>query len=108
MKRLLTLVLVSFAGLSCFSQSSLKEVTPESAGFSSDRLNRIDNVFQEYIDKKWIAGGAAIIAKDGKIVYYKALGYDDIENKTALKTRCYFSHCFANKSYYQCGHHDAV
>ncbi len=90
MKRLLTLVLVSFAGLSCFSQSSLKEVTPESAGFSSDRLNRIDRVFQEYIDKKWIAGGAAIIAKDGKIVYYKALGYDDIDNKTALKRDAIF------------------
>ena len=90
MKRLLTLVLVSFFGLSCFSQTSLKEVTPESAGFSSDRLKRIDNIFQEYVDKKWIAGGAAIVAKDGKIVYYKALGYDDIENKTALKRDAIF------------------
>ena len=90
MKRLLTLLLVLFAGLYCFSQSPLKEVTPESAGFSSDRLKRIDNLIQEYTDKKWIAGGAAIVARDGKIVYYKALGYDDIDNKTPLKRDAIF------------------
>jgi len=90
MKQLFSLVLVLFTCCSCFSQSSLKEVTPESAGFSSDRLKRIDNVFHEYIDKRWIAGGAAIVAKDGKIVYYKALGYDDIDSKTALKRDAIF------------------
>ena len=67
-----------------FSQV-LKEVTPESAGMSSERLQRIDKVLQEYVDKKWIAGGSAIIAHDGKIVYYKAIGYNDMENKTKLK-----------------------
>lgn len=68
----------------------LKESIPESAGISSERLKRIDNVLQEYIDKKWIAGGSAIIAKDGKIFYYKALGYDDIQNKAALKRDAIF------------------
>jgi len=90
MKLLLCLGVAFCFYLSCFSQQALKEATPESAGLSSDRLKRIDNVMQEYIDKKWIAGGAAIVAKDGKIVYYKALGYDDIENKTALKRDAIF------------------
>jgi CubicO group peptidase (beta-lactamase class C family) len=67
-----------------FSQT-LKEVIPESAGMSSERLQRLDKVLQEYVDKKWIAGGSAIIARDGKIVYYKATGYNDVENKTKLK-----------------------
>jgi len=72
-----------------FSQV-LKEANPELAGMSSERLKKIDKVLQEYIDKKWIAGGSAIIARDGKIVYYKALGYDHVENKTLLKRDAIF------------------
>jgi len=72
-----------------FSQV-LKEANPESAGMSSERLKRIDKALQEYVDKKWIAGGSAIIARDGKIIYYKALGYDDVENKTSLKRDAIF------------------
>lgn len=72
-----------------FSQV-LKEANPELAGMSSERLKRIDKTLQEYIDKKWIAGGSAIIARDGKIVYYKGLGYDDVENKTSLKRDAIF------------------
>src|SRR6185369_4917631 len=40
---------------------------------------------KEYIDKKWIAGATVLVARDGKIVYYKGLGYDDIDKKTPLK-----------------------
>ena len=90
MKRFLTLLPVLLVGLSCLSQSPLKEASPEIAGFSPDRLKRIDNLFNEYIDKRWIAGGAAIVARDGKIVYYKALGYDDIDTKTPLKRDAIF------------------
>ena len=67
-----------------FSQV-LKEVAPESAGVSPERLQRIDKVLQEYVDKKWMGGASAIIAHNGKIVYYKAIGYHDAENKTKLK-----------------------
>ena len=77
-----------FARIS-FSQV-LKEANPDLAGMSSERLKRIDKTLQEYVDKKWIAGGSAIIARDGKIVYYKGLGYDDVENKTSLKRDAIF------------------
>src|SRR5262245_12235950 len=55
------------------------EALPESVGMSSERLSRIDNLVKEYIDKKWIAGATVLVARDGKIVYYKGLGYDDID-----------------------------
>lgn len=80
---LLFLLFVCLHG-AAFSQV-LKDATPESAGVSAERLKRIDNLLQEYIDKKWIAGGAAIIARDGKIVYHKALGYEDTDKKILLK-----------------------
>lgn len=65
--------------------SSLSEAAPESVGMSTARLGRIDDLVKEYIDKKWIAGAAVLVARDGKIVYYKGLGYDDIDKKTPMK-----------------------
>src|SRR6476620_293722 len=63
----------------------LSEALPESVGMSAERLGRIDDLVKEYIDKKWIAGATVLIARDGKIVYYKGLGYDDIHKKTPMK-----------------------
>lgn len=64
---------------------TLKEASAESAGMSTERLARIDNLVKEYVDKKWIAGATILVARDGKIVYYKGLGYDDVDKKTPLK-----------------------
>ena len=83
---LFTIILFSQTG---FTQV-LKEASPESAGMSTERLKRIDNLIREYVDKKWIAGGSAIVARDGKIIYYKAVGYDDIDKKTPLKRDAIF------------------
>ena len=89
MKQLLVATVFTLLVNFSFSQL-LKEAIPESAGVSSERLKRIDKILQEYVDKKWIAGGSAIIARDGKIVYYKATGYDDIKDKTTLKRDAIF------------------
>ena len=64
---------------------TLSMAPPESVGMSTERLSRIDNLVKEYVDKKWIAGAAVLVARDGKIVYYKGLGYDDIDKKTPMK-----------------------
>ncbi len=80
-----------FISLGSLAQSRvLKEVDPALAGVSTERIKRIDNLLQEYIDRKWIAGGSAIVVKDGKIVYYKAIGHNDVTNKTALKRDAIF------------------
>ncbi|HMF72356.1 MAG TPA: serine hydrolase domain-containing protein, partial [Flavitalea sp.] len=69
---------------------TLIETDPSAAGYSKERLQRIDQTIQEYVDKKWIAGATAIIVHDGKIVYYKGIGHDDIEKKTPLKRDAIF------------------
>jgi CubicO group peptidase (beta-lactamase class C family) len=68
----------------------LTEVKPEMAGMSSVQLQRIDQLVQDYVSKRWVAGAAVIVARNGKIVYYKGLGYDDIDSKTALKRDAIF------------------
>ena len=87
--RILTLIFLCLLIESSFAQT-LKESSPETAGMSAERLKRIDNVLQEYIDKKWIAGASAIVAKNGKIIYYKAAGFNDVEKNIALKRDAIF------------------
>lgn len=57
---------------------------PGKAGFSTDSLMMIDQLIQKQIADKMIPGAAALVAKDGRIVYEVAYGYQDIENKTPL------------------------
>jgi CubicO group peptidase (beta-lactamase class C family) len=94
MKKCLLSVLIICISLCSFSQSAvnktLKEVSPAAAGFSAERLARIDKLLQEYADKKWIGGASAIIVHNGSIVYYKGIGYDDIETKKAEKRDAIF------------------
>lgn len=55
------------------------------AGFSRQRLSRIDNLLQQEVEAQRIPGAVALIVRNGKIVYYKAFGFSDVEKKTPLK-----------------------
>lgn len=50
--------------------------TPAGAGFSAERLQRIDRLLQEYVDKGRMNGAVALIIRNGKIAYYHSVGYD--------------------------------
>lgn len=85
-KTCLLLLLLASAFISFAQSKTLIPSVPEKAGFSSDRLQRIDKLIQQYMDSSWIEGAIAIVAKDGNIVYHKAVGYDDrSKNKTLQK-----------------------
>ena len=58
------------------ADSNFKNVSPESVGISSDRLNRIDKYFKKSISENIIPG--LLIIKDGKIVYNKAFGNENV------------------------------
>lgn len=58
--------------------------TPEAAGFSSERLKRLDQEMNDWAQKEWMQGGVALVIRNGKIAYYKAVGYNDLDTKTAL------------------------
>ena len=59
--------------------------TPEAGGFSSKRLTRIDTILKEYVDNGRMNGAVAMIVHDGKIVYYKNFGYNDLDTKAPLQ-----------------------
>ena len=57
---------------------------PEDIGFSTDRLKRIANVFQAEVDKGAIPGAVILIARDGKVADFEAIGFQDREKKIPM------------------------
>ncbi|OFY66929.1 MAG: serine hydrolase [Bacteroidetes bacterium RBG_13_42_15] len=80
------LLVITVVTYSCSDSTVLKEGSPESVCMSTERLNRIDNMLQQAIDKGWTAGAVGFIARDGKIIFNKAFGVSDLETKTPMKT----------------------
>ena len=62
----------------------LSEVPPEAGGFSAGRLARLDSAMNTWVTQKWVNGSAVLIARHGKIVFYKAHGYNDEAGKMPL------------------------
>ncbi|HUR11963.1 MAG TPA: serine hydrolase domain-containing protein, partial [Flavitalea sp.] len=73
-----------------FSQGLPIANTPESVGMSSDRLKRIDHVLQEYVDNGTLNGMVALVLRNGRIAYYRAFGYDDLQTKSPMKKDAIF------------------
>ena len=51
---------------------------PEASGMSSERLERISTMLQSEIDEGHIPGAVVLVARKGKIVYFRAFGQGDV------------------------------
>ena len=59
---------------------------PEDVGFSSERLTRIDRKFGADVEQQKCPGAVLLIARKGKIAYFKAIGYQDRAANAPLKS----------------------
>jgi len=59
-------------------------VQPESVGFSSERLERLHAFMQQAVDDRQVAGIVTILARHGKVVDYRAYGYQDLASKRPM------------------------
>src|SRR5688572_29433123 len=59
--------------------------SPASVGLIADSLDLIRDHIQWAIDSQYIAGGVALVARAGKIVWYEAVGFSDNEKKEAME-----------------------
>ena len=76
---------IFFISSFAFAQDTpLPEVKPETVGFSSDRLSRIDTIFGKGISENKIPGAVIAIARRGKLVYYKAFGMQNAEKNIPM------------------------
>jgi CubicO group peptidase (beta-lactamase class C family) len=66
--------------------ATLRAATPTTVGVSSEGLQGIDKLLQEVTADGRMPGAIALVARDGKIVYRKAVGYSDVAAKTPMST----------------------
>lgn len=65
-------------------------VTPGEAGTTPQKIAALDSVMQSFVDNKKINCAVGFVAKDGKVVYNKAFGYKNIEEKIPARTDDYY------------------
>jgi CubicO group peptidase (beta-lactamase class C family) len=59
--------------------------SPESAGMASARLERIDRLFQGYLQRADLAGMIATLSRDGQTVYLHKCGWRSIEEQLPMQ-----------------------
>ncbi len=90
MKKLFFLLLAVFAFSFLPAQKISPVVNPAAAGFSPERLIRLDREMNGWVQKEWMPGCAALIIRNGHIAYYKAAGFNNPETKTVLQKDAIF------------------
>lgn len=64
--------------------------TPSDVALDPQRLSRIDQLVDTYINEQKIPGAVALIMRNGKIAYLKAFGVEDISTGKPLRTDAIF------------------
>jgi CubicO group peptidase (beta-lactamase class C family) len=63
---------------------------PEDVGLSAERLHRINDVVQSYIDSHQISGAVTMVSRRGRIAHFEAQGLMDLESKTPMRKDAIF------------------
>ncbi|MEY4930550.1 MAG: hypothetical protein RI909_1274 [Bacteroidota bacterium] len=85
-----TLLFVLLIFVSVLRAQELPVGKPEDLGFSSERLQRLTNVFQAYADDKKMAGSVVLVMRHGKVAYFNSFGKRDIEANAAMQNDAIF------------------
>ncbi|MGB1761521.1 MAG: serine hydrolase domain-containing protein, partial [Verrucomicrobiales bacterium] len=81
----LRLLVVLAFGLTILKSEELPQALPEEVGLSSKKLKKVDQVIQNYIDKKQLAGAVTIIARKGKVIHFSAHGMRDLSKARPME-----------------------
>jgi len=68
-----------------FAQPLPMASRPEDVGFSSKRLETTKAVFKGDVDAKRLPGAVLLMARNGKIAFYDAVGFQDRATETPMK-----------------------
>jgi CubicO group peptidase (beta-lactamase class C family) len=71
--------------------------SPEEVGLSSERLERIASAIQRTVDEGRISGGVTLVARHGKIAYFKPVGMADRDERKAMRNDNIFRICSMSK-----------
>jgi len=87
------LLLQAFSALA----QDLPSARPESVGLSSERLERIAAAVQRAVDQKRVAGAVTLVARHGKVAWFKSQGALDKEAAKPMRNDAIFRICSMSK-----------
>ncbi|MBT3386028.1 MAG: beta-lactamase family protein [Prolixibacteraceae bacterium] len=98
MKKLIIILLVFTCGflvvnaqtISIKKSQALTEVIPETVGISSERLARLNEMCEQAVKEDNLPGIVTLVARNGKIVHWKAYGMADNQSGKKLKRDAIF------------------
>ena len=70
--------------------STAQVVQPESVGLSSERLQRINELVDRYVEQGDITGAVTLVGRNGQIAHLQAQGVMDIESRTPMRSDTIF------------------
>ncbi len=81
---------IALTAIQTAAAQPLPAATPDSVGMSAQRLANIDTFFKSEIDKQRVPGAVVAIARNGKLVYFKAFGMADAAKGVVMQTDTIF------------------
>ncbi|SDD62317.1 CubicO group peptidase, beta-lactamase class C family [Pricia antarctica] len=97
MKKTIPVLFLALLTLTLHAQSKstqtsppLSEGSPENVGMSPERLSKIDAMLKKAIAEDQVPGAVALIARNGKIIFYNAYGMADNMVKKEMKKDAIF------------------
>ena len=88
--RVVLTALAFSVGLENPAGQGLPTATPESVGFSTERLGRVTAAMQEAVEEGHLAGVVTLIARRGQVIHFEANGWQDREQKIPMRTDTIF------------------
>ncbi|MCW3080371.1 serine hydrolase domain-containing protein [Segetibacter sp.] len=68
----------------------IQTINKQNSSINYNRLNRIDTLLNDYINKTYLTGAVTLVIKDNQLVQYKGYGYADAETKSPMKNDAIF------------------
>ena len=82
-------LILTFTGALVLANASMARPLPETkaerVGMSSERLERITQMTQKYVDEGKLAGVITMVARDGKLVHFEAVGSKGADDPRPLE-----------------------
>ncbi|MDJ0555872.1 MAG: serine hydrolase domain-containing protein [Microcoleaceae cyanobacterium MO_207.B10] len=84
---LLTTIILGlvYLGLAPVAKALPVAISPEEIGLSSPKLEAITEELELLVDTEQIAGGVAIVIRNGQVGYHEAVGFRDLETQDLME-----------------------
>ena len=82
----LQIVFLLFTSIFLNAQSNFEISSPESQGFSSEKLTLLNQAMHSYVDNNELSAIQTAIVKNGKLIHFDSYGSSDISENNELKS----------------------